>query len=396
MDREIVFCKKCTYPSIAVNLELDDDGICSSCSVFEDAEETSDSQWRQREDKFIEILEKGRRDIEGDYDCIVPVGGGKDSYWQVHKVKELGFNPLLITYHGNNYLPEGQKNLDRMREVFNVDHYIFYPGSKDLIELNKICFKMMGDMNWHNHAGIHITPVHAAIKFSVPIFIWGETLWDISGMFSPDDFVEYNKRMVLEHDMRGFTREDMLAQGSFDKDALKWLTMPSDKEFSDNNLRGIYLGNYFSWDPVKQTKIIMDKYEWESARLPFERTYRTISNLDDMHENGIHDYMKWIKFGYGRCSDHSSKDIRLGYMSRDEGIEKVREYDHVKPYRDLNRWLEYVDMSEDEFDLIADSFRNPRVWWIKDGLWWKKDVWGGESSYGKVSLSKADQKKYFR
>ena len=152
--------------------------------------------------------------------------------------------------------------------------------------------------------------------------------------------------------------------------------MPSDDEFSRHQLKGIYIGNFIKWDPNTQTDLIKQRYDWEPAREPFERTYRTISNLDDMHENGIHDYMKWIKFGYGRCSDHASKDIRTNYLSREEAIELVKQYDHVKPYRDLNRWLDYVEMSEQEFDEIADTFRDPRVWrrngkgdWVKDNVW---------------------------
>ena len=54
------------------------------------------------------------------------------------------------------------------------------------------------------------------------------------------------------------------------------------------------------------------------------------SNVDDIHENGIKDYLKFIKFGYGRCTDHTSKDIRLGIMSREKGIELVRKHDHLK------------------------------------------------------------------
>ena len=80
-----------------------------------------------------------------------------------------------------------------------------------------------------------------------------------------------------------------------------------------------------------------------------------------MHENGIHDYMKWIKFGYGRCSDHASKDIRLGYITREQGIEYIKKYDHIKPMRDLSRWLEYVDMEEEELkmaDYIISSLHD--------------------------------------
>ena len=101
-----------------------------------------------------------------------------------------------------------------------------------------------------------------------------------------------------------------------------------------------------------------------------------ISNLDDMHENGTHDYLKFIKFGYGRASDHASKDIRMGYMTRLEAIEMVKKYDSVKPTTDLKRWLEYVGMLEDEFDRKAETFRDPRVWkkdknnsWTKDNIW---------------------------
>ena len=104
--------------------------------------------------------------------------------------------------------------------------------------------------------------------------------------------------------------------------------------------------------------------------------------------------MKWIKFGYGRCSDHASKDIRLGYLTREEGVELVKKYDHVKPYRDLNRWLEYVNMSESEFDEIANTFRDPRVWWVENGLWWKDNVTGEPTSYGEARLTYDDRKKY--
>jgi hypothetical protein len=100
------------------------------------------------------------------------------------------------------------------------------------------------------------------------------------------------------------------------------------------------------------------------------------SNLDDMHENGIHDYMKFVKFGYGRTTDHASKDIRAGHMTREQGIALVRRYDHVKSRRDLDRWLRYVNMTEEEFDRIADGFRDPRVWWRDENGEWKKDnIW---------------------
>jgi hypothetical protein len=121
--------------------------------------------------------------------------------------------------------------------------------------------------------------------------------------------------------------------------------------------------------------MVQRRYGWKPAEKPFDRTYRRFSNLDDRYENGVHDFLKYIKFGYGRASDHASKDIRTGYMTREEGVEMVRKYDHVVP-SDLYYWLDYVGMSEDEFWRVANSFRDSRVW-RKDakGDWQKDNVW---------------------
>jgi hypothetical protein len=118
-----------------------------------------------------------------------------------------------------------------------------------------------------------------------------------------------------------------------------------------------------------------------------------MSNLDDMHENGIHDYMKFVKFGYGRATDHVCKDIRAGKMTREDGIEIVKKMDSIKS-KDLYRWLDYVGWTEEEFDYVADTFRDPRVWWIKNNEWWKDNIWGEPSSYGKVFLTLEQQEKY--
>ena len=103
--------------------------------------------------------------------------------------------------------------------------------------------------------------------------------------------------------------------------------------------------------------------------------------------------MKFVKFGYGRCSDHASKDIRTGYMTRDEGIKLVKKYDHVVS-SDLYYWLDYVNMTEKEFWQIADTFRDPKVWRIQDNKWWKDNIWGEPSSYGDVHLDKERQKPF--
>jgi N-acetyl sugar amidotransferase len=380
------YCQRCVYPEIAVNLSVYEQGICSSCRTFEKFEKLSEMHWEKRKERFDEILNNTLKNNTSNYDCIIPVSGGKDSYYQAHIIaSEYGLKPLLVTYHGNNYLPEGDYNRDRMRHVFNADHIVWGPSVEVLKKLNRLGFRKMGDMNWHNHCGILTAPIIAAVKFNIPLIIWGEIDWDISGMFDPNDYVEFSARSRHEHGIRGFEWYDMLndpIERLTEKDML-WAKYPPDEEILKVGVRGLYIGNFFKWDPNRHWKKVQEHYGWKTSETPFERTYRSFSNLDDRYENGIHDLLKFIKFGYGRASDHASKDIRTGYMTRDEGVEMVKKYDHVVS-SDLYYWLDYVGISVEEFWKIADSFRDHRVWSIENGQWVKDNIWDGRSEYGSV------------
>lgn len=368
------YCTRCVYPAVAATpLTFDDGGVCTGCRAYDQRQKID---YAERRKLLHELLSEYKTD-GSNYDCIIPVSGGKDSYYQTHViVKELGLKPLLVTYHGNNYLPVGERNLLRMREVFDVDHVIFKPSVSVLKKLNRICFELMGDMNWHAHCGIFTYPVRAAFHFRVPLLIWGEHGYtDLAGMYSMNDFVEMTAKYRLEHAQRGYDWKDMVGREGLTERDLLWAKYPTDDEIDDVGIRGIYIFNYVPWEANDHAELVKKLYGWEEAPEPFDRTYRRISNLDDMHENGIHDYLKYVKFGYGRGTDHACKDIRAGKMTRAEGVEMVRKYDHVKS-RDLARWLDYVGMSEDEFDRVADTFRDPRVWRKNErGQWEKDNVW---------------------
>jgi len=389
------YCTRCVYPAIAAApLEFDENGVCSGCRVHDQRKAIN---WEERRKLLADLLGEYRSASGGNYDCIIPVSGGKDSYFQTHIIaKEFGLKPLLVTYHGNNYLPEGQWNLNRMREVFDVDQHVFSPSVDTLVKLNRICFKLMGDMNWQNHCGIFTYPVRTAVQFRIPLLIWGEHGYtDLAGMYSMSDFVEMTAKYRLEHAQRGYDWFDMtddglemigrpeLKEGLKARDML-WAKYPTDEELDDVGVRGIYLFNYVKWEANWHAKLVLDLYGWKPAETPFERTYRRFSNLDDRYENGMHDYLRYIKFGYGRATDHACKDIRAGLMTREEGIAMVRKYDHVKS-SDLQFWLKYVGMAEEEFDRIADTFRDPRAWRKNDqGEWEKENIWdAGKIQEGK-------------
>jgi N-acetyl sugar amidotransferase len=389
------YCSKCVYPISAVNLDITNN-ICSACNSAEEIFRLDDSFWKDQQERFKKILSE-HRSVDGSrYDCLIPVSGGKDSYYQTHLiVKELGLKPLLVTYHGNNFLPEGDYNREMMRHHFDADHIVVGPSVETLKKLNKLTFRLMGDMNWQNHCGIMTVPIQIAIKFNIPLIIWGEIPWDISGMHDLDDQVEFSARMRHEHSLRGYEWENLigLPQENLTEQDLLWAKYPSDEDILKSGVRGIYVGNFYKWESNKHSKQMVELYGFKQSEVPFQRTYRRTSNLDDRYENGVHDLLKFIKFGYGRASDHASKDIRSGDMNREEAIQMVRKYDHVVS-DDLYHWLDYVDMTEQEFWQIADSFRDPNVWSIQDGLWIKENIWGGKSAYGKVHLAPKEQSRY--
>lgn len=374
------YCKQCVYPaSSAVPLAFGDDGICSGCRS---ASQRVDIDWDRRKKMFERLIEDYRCKDGSNYDCIIPVSGGKDSYFQIHIIKKVyGLNPLLVTYHGNNYTPTGMKNLLNMREAFDADHIFFTPSIDVLKAMNRLGMQIMGDMNWHAHAGIFTYPIRVAVQQNVPLMIWGEHgFMDLGGMHSYNDLVEFTYRYRHEHCMRGYEWYDILEKAESygekleKKQLIPWM-YPSDEEIERVGVRGIYISNFFKWEANEHGKLMQEKYGFLPAEEPFERTYRTTSNLDDMHENGIHDYMKYIKFGYGRATDHVCKDIRAGILNRDTAIEIVRKMDPIKS-KDLQRWLNYVDWTEEKFDAVADSFRDPRVWWkTEDGQWLKDNLW---------------------
>ncbi len=380
--KNISWCKQCTYPSIsAAPMEYDDEGVCSGCRMARVKDAIPEIEWTRRRGLLNDIVDRYRSRDGSRYDCVIGVSGGKDSYFQAHFVKyELGLNPLLVTYNGNNWTDVGWRNMLRMKEVFKADHILVSPSVDTLKKLNRLAFIVMGDMNWHSHVGIMTTPVKVAAQFGIPLVFYGEHGYlDLCGQFSMDDFPEISYRDRLEHFARGYEWNYFVGlEGLTDHDMQTW-KYPTDQQLLNLDLRGIFIGNYVHWEANEHIKLVTERYGFDVSHEPFDRTYRTMSNLDDMHENGVHDYLKYIKFGYGRATDHTCKDIRAGLMERDAAVELVNHYDPVKP-GDLRRWLEYVGMSEDEFDSIADTFRDPRVWWVEDGQWQRDNILGSPMS----------------
>lgn len=364
------------YPENAKpTILIDDDGICSGCRYHE-SRDTID--WDEREKLFANLVAEAKAEAKkrgNIYDCIVPVSGGKDSTFQVWLLKEkYGMNPLLVAYNHTFNTNAGLKNLENLVIKSGCDLVRFSSNLKSAKKLSKYMLKKIGDLTWHYHAGIMTFPIQTAVKYQIPFIFWGEEGFsELTGMFRLEDFVEFKKWTRKEHDMRGFEPVDLVNDPTND---IEWNDVapyiyPTDEEIERLNVRGIYVSNYFEWEAKKQTELVIDTYGFSPVSYKKDRSFVQYSKIDD-HANDIHDYLKYLKFGYGRATDEASYEIRRGRMTREEGAELVRDRDHVTP-KVLDSYLEWFDMSKEEFYGLVENMRDPAIWEKIDGEWVAQD-----------------------
>jgi N-acetyl sugar amidotransferase len=165
----LAYCTKCVMPESKPDLKIDEHGVCNACRNFE---VRNHIDWEGRRKEFFDIVNRYRGG-NSNWDCIVPVSGGKDSTNQVVKVLQLALNPLSVTATTCDITEMGRRNLQAIKEL-GVDHVEFSPNIRVRRKLNRIGLKEVGDISWPEHVGIFTIPVRAAVQYGVPLVIWGE------------------------------------------------------------------------------------------------------------------------------------------------------------------------------------------------------------------------------
>lgn len=376
------YCVRCTFPENAKpDIIFDKKNVCSGCNFQEQKLTQFTVAWDERKRWLKEILDehKARAKEEGRlYDCILPISGGKDSYFQVYMMKVVyGMSPLLVTYNHGMNSKIGNRNLRNLVQQFDCHLIRFTQSADSARRISRWSLKRVGDITWAYHAGIPSFPFQIAVRYKIPLVLFGEEGFsEIVGMFSPNDMVEHSRKKRQEHALRGFEPIDVLEDELAIKEGITPIDLepffyPSDESIEELGVRGIYLGNYLKWDAKKQTEKMIKEYGFETARKK-QLSFDIHSKLDDLHAEGVHSYLKFLKFGYGRCTDNSSNEIRMGRITRDQGIDYVLKYDHLRPH-DLDIWLKFAKMTEQEFYDSIEHLREKDVWEKKNGTWRMKD-----------------------
>jgi N-acetyl sugar amidotransferase len=365
------YCLRCLYPANhPLGIVFDGQGICSGCRVHEEKDALD---WRERWELLKAVASRYKSRDGSAHDCIVPVSGARDSYFIVHTVKNLlGLNPLLVSYNKHYNTRRGIRNLAYLRTIFDCDFLMHTAPPQTVKKVTRSTLRLMGSMYWHCIAGETAYPVQMAVRFKIPLIIWGAHQGlDQVGMFSHLDEVEMTRKYRKEHDLMGFEAEDLMRAdpGLSERDLLHYL-YPHERLLAAVGVRGVYLGNYLRWDSKAQHELMIEKYGYETARQA--RTFDTYNDADSFHYSGVHDYIKYAKHGYSKVTDHASREIRLGRMTREQGIELVRRHAQAQP-DDLPMFLEWIGMSAEEFHHCVDRHRSPGVWRKEAGAWRKLD-----------------------
>lgn len=339
-------CKKCILPETHDTVMFDNEGVCSVCRQIEYRDEKID--WVNRRKQLEELVTKYKG--KGLYDCIVPFSGGKDSTFQLwYIVKELKLKPLVVRFNHWGYRPQVMENNIRTFKILGADVFEFTANWHVVRELMLEAFRRRGDFCWHCHTGIYAGVIHMAIRFEVPLIFWGESLAEYASWYSYDEMEEVDEKRFNRAMNLGITADDMyeFLEGRVDKRDLWMFTFPSRSEINRLKIKSICLGNYIKWDRPKQVAIIKKELLWKGQDvegIPSEYDYEKI----ECQWQGVRDYAKYIKRGYGRTNHLACIDIRNGRISRDVGLRLAKEYDGKRP-ASLDRFLEMLQLSEDEF-----------------------------------------------
>jgi hypothetical protein len=213
--------------------------------------------------------------------------------------------------------------------------------------------------------GIFTIPIRVAVQFGVPLIIWGENSQnEYGGPAAAAENNTLNRRWLEEFGgLLGMRVSDLVGQEGIETRHLVPYTYPEDDALQRIGVTGLFLGYYLPWDGLSNA-LLSTAHGFRSHATAVEGSLVNYENLDN-HQTGIHDYFKFLKFGFGRATDLACLHIRRGRLSRRDGLDAVRRLDGRFPWtylgKPLAEILDPLDLSVEEFVAICDRFTNKKI-----------------------------------
>jgi N-acetyl sugar amidotransferase len=348
-------------PETKPDLFIDGDGVCSACRHYEQRVAVD---WDGRRKELEGILDRYRSRDGLQYDCIIPVSGGKDSHFQLLRILEMGLNPLCVTATTDKLSDIGRRNIENMKSL-GVDYIEVTANPRVRRRINRLALTQVGDISWPEHALIFTVPVRVAVHLRIPLIIWGENSQNEYG--GPAAAAQNNvlTRRWLEEfgGLLGLRVSDLAGQEGIEPRHLIQYTYPTDEELARVGVTGLFLGHYLPWDG-HQNALYAQAHGFESYHKAVEGSLVNYENLDNCH-TGIHDYFKFLKYAFGRATDLACLHVRRGRLPRADALRMVRLHDGRFPRIylgcPLETILQDIDMTMEDFVRVCDRFTNKKL-----------------------------------
>ncbi|MDB5904948.1 MAG: N-acetyl sugar amidotransferase [Betaproteobacteria bacterium] len=372
---EVKFCTQCVISNQRPRITFDADGVCGACRNAHYKEQVD---WKQRELELEQLLDQHRRS-DGYWDCIVPSSGGKDSGFVAHQLREKwGMNPLTVTWTPMIYTDIGRENFQNFIDA-GFTNLFCSPNGRLQRKMARLCFEELGDAFHVFVLGQVHYPIWMSLKFGVPLVFYGENgsveyagdpkLAD-KAYLAPE---EWNTRLLKGCSLDelvdfGLKNKDYFNEGDFRRSDLLFYGAPPLEEVQRAGIRKYYYSYFHKWVPQENYYYAAEHTGLKANSERSEGTYSKYASLDDKLD-GMHYYLGFIKFGFGRATQDASHEIRDGHITREEGVALVRRYDGEFPSRYFKDFLEFLDIDEEHFWQVVDSWRRPNIWDKAAGEW---------------------------
>lgn len=347
----IKYCKNCVIPNSKPNIEFIKD-ICSSC-YFHLNEKKQKINWNKRKKEFENLVSNIKKRKNKTFDVLVPVSGGKDSITQVHYMLKSGLRVLALNVDYGFKTKIGIDNLNLIPKM-GASLLTFRPNMKLHKKVLKISFENYGDPDLMSHCLLHAFPIKTAIKFDIPLVFLGEnSAYEYSGDKSYDEKKMSYKWFQNYAANNGMTPKKFSLIHKISPSKMDIYDLPNQYELNKTN--AVFCSYFFKWDSEINLKIAK-RYGFQSLKSNSEGTYRNYVGIDEKI-NRIHQYLKYLKFGYGRATDHACEDIRNNRMTRDKAIKLVKKFDRKKISKFYYKeFIDLIGITEKEFFKILDKF----------------------------------------
>jgi N-acetyl sugar amidotransferase len=352
-------------PDTKPGVELDAMGRCNACRS---ASLKNTIDWESREYELVQILSDVKQQNQSTYDCLVPVSGGKDSWFQALVLsKKYGMKTLCVTLASHLPTTEGIQNLNNMIKDLNVDHMKITLKQSVYRELRKKCFLTRAEPNWAEHAAVFASVTNIAILYGVPLIVWGEDIaFEFGGKAS--DRAPADATGIDKSDLNAGVKLNSWFDQKITPRDMYFYTYPDYKLLKQNNIKSIYLGHFLRWYGRKNYEAVKERGFVSRRQGPLSGNYIDYDNIDEkLCEVNI--WLKYIKFGFWRATDQCCYDIWNNRISRDEAIEIVNKLSDEFPSEYFQDFLTFHKITPVEFWETVEKFRNREIWQMMDGNW---------------------------